>query len=70
MNHFVCSECGTVSKQAGSCQTDFCIQQGLPLKPCHCEDGKHDGVKSDWKSDEPQEAQGSRVTTIDLDSAA
>lgn len=68
--HFVCSECGGVSKQSGTCQTDDCIQQGLGLKECHCEDTKHDGVVNHWKKDDSNEPEASQVKTIDLDSEA
>jgi hypothetical protein len=69
-NHYVCSECGGVSKQAGVCQTDNCIQQGMELKVCHCDDNKHESVISQWKSDETQEATSSKVNVIDLDQSA
>ena len=73
MSHYVCSECGVHSKSPGVCQNDNCIQQGLPLKICNCEDGKHSGVMNSWK-DEPSVSEntedvpdGQKVKTLDLD---
>lgn len=40
-HHFVCSECGMTSLRQGTCQTDGCMQQGVTLRPCNCEDNKH-----------------------------
>ncbi len=66
--HFICSECGYFSERPGICQTDDCSMQNLPLKECHCEDGKHDGVKNKWTEDTDNDAEGNQsVKTIDLD---
>lgn len=70
--HFVCNECGTASKNAGTCQADDCIVQGGNLKECHCEDGKHDGVVNAWDAAEDStsdtSSENKSTTTLDLDS--
>ncbi len=77
MNHYVCTECGYLSQHQGVCQTDYCIQQGLALVSCHCEDGEHKSVLTKWKagndgdeagSSEDSGTESSHVTTLDLDS--
>ncbi len=73
--HYVCSECKYLSQHGGVCQTDDCLQQGISLKECHCEDGKHEGVLNAWKKDEEDstdaegESEAPHENTIDLDSA-
>lgn len=68
--HYVCSECGSVSKIASTCQNDDCVREGLPLAACNCEDGKHDGIVNSWNAGETnieEESSGQSQQTIDLD---
>ncbi len=71
MGHYVCSECGNVSRNAGNCQADFCARQGLKLSVCNCEDEKHEGVIANNKptSVDEENSPGSGINTIDLDSS-
>ncbi|MES2436645.1 MAG: hypothetical protein V4519_01420 [Patescibacteria group bacterium] len=67
--HYVCSECGNVSKNPGTCQIDDCTQQGVALHECHCKNNKHESIVNQFKSsDENQEAEGSKINLLDLDS--
>ncbi len=74
--HYVCSECGSVSKLVGTCQNENCLRLGVKLKECHCEDGKHIGILAPWKNaepvDDPEKAEEDEVATpsdnvLDLD---
>ncbi|MDQ3076749.1 MAG: hypothetical protein M3Q63_01705 [bacterium] len=66
-HHYICSECGYFSQNQGSCQTDDCNMQGQALKECHCDDGKHLGVKSEWSDDGTDSSSTQSVNTLDLD---
>ena len=74
-SHYVCSECGYLSKLSGTCQDDNCISQGIRLSECHCEDGEHGSLKhvqaEDGEDPLEQEKEASKngysVNTLDLD---
>ena len=44
MEHYICmGECKGVSKSPGNCAAKDGAKYGEPLKPCECEDMKHEG---------------------------
>ncbi len=51
-----------------TCSIETCVQQGVALKECTCEDNKHQSLMNKWQDDGTQDPQGAHVTTIDLDS--
>ena len=74
--HFVCSECGFLSKLSGTCQNEDCIKSGELLARCFCEDGQHSSVLKhssvddvESLSDQEQEAKNDDYSakTLDLD---
>lgn len=70
--HYVCSECGLVSKIASTCQNDDCVREGLPLTACNCEDGKHEGIVMAHVSDDGEEQivpHNDQVVDLDSDDA-
>jgi hypothetical protein len=70
MKHYVCTECKTTSTAPGVCETEDCIQEGLEMKECFCEDGLHSELVSDWKEKDEDGVviDRSKDTLLDLDS--
>lgn len=66
-HHFVCSECGMLSQRQGTCQTDGCMQQGVTMKGCSCEDGKHAEVMNRSSGSDAEESSNNGDQTFDLD---
>jgi len=47
MSHYVCrGNCATSSDQPGVCQTEDCMNKGMPYEDCICEDGEHEKVEN------------------------
>ncbi|MDQ3014667.1 MAG: hypothetical protein M3Q73_02295 [bacterium] len=69
-HHFVCSECGILSQHAGVCQTEGCMQEGVTLRSCSCEDGKHGEVMNRSSASDEEESSNSANQTVDLDQEA
>lgn len=67
--HYVCAECGHVSKISSTCQNDDCVREGLPLTPCNCEDDKHEGITiSRPPEDSDEQIVPHNDQVVDLDS--
>ena len=48
--HYVCTGgCQGVSSKPGSCQAPNCTDYQHDLKPCECQDGKHEKVMAEAK---------------------
>ncbi len=52
--HYICTGgCEGVSETAGVCGAVTCPKHGVPLTPCDCSDGKHNG-KMDQDAEEKE----------------